>query len=66
MGKGEYNGMAANLRALCVILSPLFYGKLYARGERKGCPELVFYGSAAFIAAAETTLRYTGALTLHR
>ena len=27
MGKGEYSGLAANLRALCVFVAPFFYGR---------------------------------------
>jgi hypothetical protein len=47
--------MSANLRALCVVVSPLVYGWLF--GLVKGRPELTFYGGAAFIAAAEMALR---------
>lgn len=57
MGKGEYNGLAANLRAACVVVSPLVYGKLFTFGQARQRPEMVFYGVTAFIMAAETVLR---------
>ena len=53
MGKGEFAGLLANLRAACVFIAPLLYGWLYNTGNRIGQPGLPFIGMALICLVAE-------------
>ena len=60
MGKGEYSGLDANLRALMVFVSPFFMGGLYRYGaSRKPTPlyGLPFLGAIATMACSELVLQ---------
>ena len=56
LGKGEYSGLAANLRALMVFVAPFVWGGLYNAGtSRRGSklPGLPFVGAAVAIMLAQ-------------
>jgi MFS family permease len=57
LGKGEYSGLSANLRALMVFLSPFFMGGLYRYGTRRNMPGLPFLGAAVSMALSEGILQ---------
>ena len=57
LGKGEYSGLAANLRALMVFASPFLWSRLYNRGMRNGNGGLPFIGAAIAMALSELCLR---------
>ena len=57
MGKGEYSGLAANLRALMVFASPFLWSGLYNRGMKTGNGGLPFLGAAIAMVASELILR---------
>ena len=64
MGKGEYSGLDANLRALMVFVSPFVLGGLYRYGaSRKPTPMygLPFLGAIAAMACSELVLQNTPA-----
>lgn len=59
LGKGEYSGLAANLRALMVFVAPFLWGGLYKLGvsRRPRMPGLPFVGAAAAMVLAQLALR---------
>ena len=57
LGKGEYSGLAANLRALMVFASPFLWSGLYNRGMKTGNGGLPFLGAAIAMVASELILR---------
>jgi DHA1 family tetracycline resistance protein-like MFS transporter len=54
MGKGEFSGMLANLRAAMVVLGPMLFGRLaYGIGQRSGRPGMPFVFQGVVVLAAE-------------
>eukprot|EP00928_Gymnodinium_smaydae_P080474 TRINITY_DN64161_c0_g1_i1.p1 TRINITY_DN64161_c0_g1~~TRINITY_DN64161_c0_g1_i1.p1 ORF type:complete len:504 (+),score=91.80 TRINITY_DN64161_c0_g1_i1:60-1571(+) len=57
--KGEYTGLAANLRALMVFVAPIVWGRLFQRGlaASPARPGLPFLGAALCMVVAEALMR---------
>jgi ABC-type glycerol-3-phosphate transport system substrate-binding protein len=54
MGKGEYSGLMANLRAGMVVFGPYLFGSIaYPLGQNVGMPGMPFVFIAAVLALAE-------------
>ena len=56
MGRGEYSAKFGNIRALTVIIAPLFYGNIYAYFAR-GKPGYAWYAGALVVLLAEALHR---------
>lgn len=57
MGRGEFSGKLANLRAVSNSIAPILYAKLYAVGLGRGMPGLPFIVGACIVMCAELLLR---------
>lgn len=52
-GKGEYQGLWSNLRALCGFLAPFVWGNLYISGTTRGNPGLPYKSYAVILLLSE-------------
>ena len=57
MGRGEYSAKFGNIRALTVIIAPLFYGNIYAYYAPRGKPGYAWFAGALVVALAEALHR---------
>ena len=57
IGKGEYSGLHANLRALCVFISPLIWSNMYTMGLRNGNGGFPYIGCGISIIISELLQR---------
>ena len=57
MGRGEYSAKFGNIRALTVIIAPLFYGNIYAYYAPRGKPGYAWFAGAMVVALAEALHR---------
>ena len=57
MGRGEYSAKFGNIRALTVIIAPLFYGNIYAYFAPRGKPGYAWYAGALVVLLAEALHR---------
>jgi len=53
IGRGEFAGAFANLRAIVVAVAPMMYGYFYVKGKQLGRPGLGYWMGALIIALAE-------------
>ena len=53
LGRGEYTAKFGNIRALTVIIAPLFYGNIYAYYAPRGKPGRPWFAGALVVALAE-------------